>query len=127
MGAGHNFIVVYNAAIPVGFASFAEIEPTVFKLHKLYVLLNQQGRGIGNFTIDQVIAELKAAGATALRLNVNRHNKAKSFYEKSGFAVIGEEKIDIGSGFFMDDYVMEKKLAETAGTFVLTSEAEKNG
>ena len=53
---------------------------------------------------------MKAKGATVLQLNVNRHNTAKSFYEKLGFAVIKEEDIDIGSGYFMNDYIMEKRL-----------------
>lgn len=111
MENGHRFILVYNAGIPVGFASFNEVEPTVFKLQKIYLLPNQQGRGTGRFTLHQVISLVQPAGATVLRLNVNRHNKAKSFYEKLGFAVVREETIDIGHGYVMDDYVLEKKLA----------------
>lgn len=112
MEAGHQFIIVYNAAIPVGFASFNEIEPTIFKLQKIYLLPNQQGRGTGRFTIEQVLAEITPRGATALRLNVNKHNQAKSFYEKLGFDVISDVKIDIGSGYFMDDYVMELRFGK---------------
>jgi RsiW-degrading membrane proteinase PrsW (M82 family)/GNAT superfamily N-acetyltransferase len=110
MESGHQFILVFNAGIPVGFASFNEISPTIFKLQKIYLLQNQQGRGTGRFTIEQVISLVKEKDATALRLNVNRHNKAKLFYERMGFAVIAEEKIDIGGGYVMDDYVMEKKV-----------------
>ncbi len=112
MAEGHWFIIVYNNAIPVGFASFSEIEPLIYKLQKIYVLPNQQGRGTGRFTIEQVIDEINIAGAVALRLNVNRHNKAKSFYERIGFMVISEEKTDIGEGYFMDDYVMELRFNE---------------
>jgi RsiW-degrading membrane proteinase PrsW (M82 family)/ribosomal protein S18 acetylase RimI-like enzyme len=112
MAAGHQFIIVYNNTIPVGFASFSEIEHTVYKLQKIYILHNQQGRGTGKFTIDQILSDIRPKGATALRLNVNRYNKAKTFYERLGFTVIKEEKIDIGSGYVMDDYVMEKQLTE---------------
>ena len=112
MASGHQFIVIYNSSIPVGFASFSEVEPAIYKLQKVYVLINQQGRGTGRFAIDQVIAAIRPKGATALRLNVNRFNQAKGFYEKMGFAVISEEKIDIGSGYEMDDYVMEKSLEQ---------------
>lgn len=108
MENGHSFLVVYNAGIPVGFASYSMLEPAVCKLQKLYVLSNQQGRGTGRFLVDQVTALAIESGASSLRLNVNRHNKAKSFYEKIGFSVIREEKIDIGSGYVMDDFVMEK-------------------
>jgi RsiW-degrading membrane proteinase PrsW (M82 family)/ribosomal protein S18 acetylase RimI-like enzyme len=110
MADGHQFIIVYNNAIPVGFASFSEVEPAIYKLQKIYLLPNQQGRGTGKFTIEQVISEIRPRGATALRLNVNRHNKAKTFYEKLGFTIISEVKIEIASGYYMDDYVMEKKL-----------------
>jgi len=41
---------------------------------------------------------------------VNRQNNAKNFYEKLGFVVIKEEDIDIGNGYFMNDYVMEMML-----------------
>ena len=112
MAAGHQFIIIYNNAIPVGFASFSEVDAAVYKLQKIYVLQNQQGRGTGKFAIGQVIAAVKPKGTTTLRLNVNRFNKAKSFYERLGFVVIGEEAIDIGNGFVMDDYVMEMKLTE---------------
>jgi ribosomal protein S18 acetylase RimI-like enzyme len=48
--------------------------------------------------------------AKALQLQVNRFNKAKEFYEKLGFTVIKTADFDIGNGYFMNDYVMEKKL-----------------
>ena len=108
----HQFILIYNAGIPVGFASYSEIEPTVYKLHKIYVLPVHQGRGTGKFILQQIINDIKPKGATALRLNVNRSNTAKSFYEKMGFTVIRTEDIDIGNGFFMNDYVMELLLEE---------------
>jgi GNAT superfamily N-acetyltransferase len=104
------FIIVYDGVDPVGFASFSLIEPQVYKLHKIYVLPSQQGKGTGRFIIDQLIKVMKTKGATTLQLNVNRHNNAKVFYEKLGFAVIKEEDIDIGSGYFMNDYVMAKKF-----------------
>lgn len=106
----NQFIIAYNSGIPVGFACFSEIEPAVYKLHKIYVLFSQQGKGTGKFMIEQVINDIKPKGAVALRLNVNRDNPAKQFYEKMGFTVIASEDIDIGNGFFMNDYVMEKRL-----------------
>ena len=113
MKDNHHFFIVYNAGIPIGFASYSETEPHIFKLHKIYILPLQQGRGTGRFVIEQLIEKVKEEGATALRLNVNRNNPALSFYQKLGFVPIREEDIDIGSGYFMNDYVMEKKLTET--------------
>ena len=83
---------------------------TTWKLHKIYILATQQGKGTGKFVIDHIIKEIKLQGAIALQLQVNRNNKARSFYEKLGFVVIDEADFDIGNGYFMNDYVMEKKL-----------------
>jgi ribosomal protein S18 acetylase RimI-like enzyme len=60
--------------------------------------------------MDHISKEIKDKGAVALQLQVNRQNKAKGFYEKAGFTILEEIKLDIGGGFVMDDYVMEKKL-----------------
>jgi ribosomal protein S18 acetylase RimI-like enzyme len=110
MEDGCHFIIVYDEKEPVGFAAFQEIKPTNWKLHKIYILTTQQGKGTGKFVIDHIIKEIQEKAATALQLQVNRHNKAMSFYEKIGFTVIEEADFDIGNGWFMNDYIMEKKL-----------------
>jgi ribosomal protein S18 acetylase RimI-like enzyme len=104
------FIIAYDGVDAVGFASFSLTGPQVYKLHKIYVSPSQQGKGTGRFIIGELVKEMKTKGANILQLNVNRHNNAKAFYEKLGFIVIKEEDIDIGSGYFMNDYVMEKKF-----------------
>jgi ribosomal protein S18 acetylase RimI-like enzyme len=111
MNDGCQFIIIYDEAEPVGFAAYQETEPSIFKLHKIYVLIPQQGKGSGRFIIDYIVSEIRQQGATALQLQVNRANKAKNFYEKLGFTVIREADFNIGNGYFMNDYVMEKKLS----------------
>lgn len=110
MADGCRFIIVYNEAQPVGFASYQEIKSSVFKLHKIYVLTSQQGKGTGRFLIDYIISDIQQKGATSLQLQVSRKNKARDFYEKLLFTVIDEKDFDIGNGYFMRDYIMEKKL-----------------
>jgi ribosomal protein S18 acetylase RimI-like enzyme len=107
---GCQFIIVYENNNPAGFAAYSEIEPAIYKLHKIYILPSQQGKGTGKLMIDYIISDIIQKGATALQLQVNRHNKAKGFYEKLGFTVLKEVDFDIGNGYFMNDYVMEKKL-----------------
>ncbi|MEO6670774.1 MAG: GNAT family N-acetyltransferase [Ferruginibacter sp.] len=109
----HHFIIVKENEEAVGFASYSPKQQNnkkVFRLHKLYVLPNQQGKGTGKFLLNFIITEIKESGAEILELNVNRHNKAFYFYRKNGFTISREEDIDIGSGYFMNDYVMEKPL-----------------
>lgn len=111
LAGGHSFMLAQLDNKPVGFASYSlQDTPGVYKLHKLYVLTGIQGKGIGKSILDFVMQQLSALQATALRLNVNRQNKARLFYEKLGFSVIGEEDNDIGNGYFMNDYVMEKPV-----------------
>jgi ribosomal protein S18 acetylase RimI-like enzyme len=107
----HRFILVIENGVYIGFASFSSHEdPVVYHLNKIYILPGQQGKNIGKQILEFVISEVKAAGASSLQLNVNRHNKATHFYEKHGFKIIRSEDIDIGMGYFMNDYVMELHL-----------------
>lgn len=106
-----DFILLLDSNVPVGFAAYGWIAQGICKLHKIYVLREMQGKGMGAFIINEIITRLHIAGASALQLNVNRNNIAKGFYEKLGFTVIREEDIDIGGGYFMNDYVMEKPIA----------------
>lgn len=111
---GHRFIMAMLDKEAVGFASWSLIQPGVYKLHKLYVDTSIQGKGIGKKLVDYIVDVLENDKATALRLNVNRHNKARVFYEKIGFTIIGEEDVDIGNGVFQNDFIMEKKITVSA-------------
>jgi GNAT superfamily N-acetyltransferase len=106
MNKGHFFIIGKDEdEVPIGFASYSETEKEIFKLHKLYVLPDRQGKGIGRDFLEFITNDIKFMGAKALDLNVNRYNhNAKAFYEKNDFVVIGEEDINIGAGYFMNDY-----------------------
>ena len=102
------FLIVERGEEPIGFAAWSAMaEPGVFKLHKLYVLPGQHGKGLGRGMLQYIYDSIRPEGATRLRLNVNRHNKARQFYERMGFTVIGEEDIPIGQGYFMNDFIME--------------------
>jgi ribosomal protein S18 acetylase RimI-like enzyme len=52
----------------------------------------------------------KNKGMFYLTLQVNRFNKAVSFYRNLGFKIIDEQDFDIGNGYFMNDYVMQLDL-----------------
>lgn len=80
------------------------------RIHKLYILPETQGSGLGKILIDQVEREAKKQGNTRLHLNVNKQNNAVGFYQKHGFAVDHEEVLDIGNGYVMDDYIMIKQI-----------------
>ncbi len=97
-----------------GFASYGPAsEPGVMKLHKLYLLPELHGRGLGSRLLQHCEREVRAAGARHLMLSVNKRNtQAIAAYQRNGF-VIGESVVtDIGNGFVMDDYIMAKEFPD---------------
>lgn len=106
---GHTFLIVEENNKKLGFAAYSLLDGVnqVYKLQKIYVLPEFQGRGLGSGLISEVISRVRQQGGEKLRLNVNRFNSAKGYYEKIGFKVIATVDIPIGRGFFMNDYIME--------------------
>jgi GNAT superfamily N-acetyltransferase len=114
MNDGHQFILAVDNDKTVGFASYSskDDEANIFKLHKLYVLPDQQGKSIGKILLNHIVDEIKKQNAASLELNVNRYNTALQFYKKNGFEVIKEEDVDIGNGYFMNDFVLRKLITD---------------
>lgn len=105
------YLLLFEGNNAVAFAAYSPRKENtdIYKLHKLYCLPSTQGKGYGKLLLDTVCTKVLAAGKHILELNVNRHNPAKGFYEKLGFAVAHEEDIPIGP-YWMNDYVMRKQL-----------------
>ncbi len=97
---------------PIGFASYAMEDDGRVKLHKLYLLPERQGRGLGQRLIAHVMERAAVLGGSEVWLQVNKRNaRAIASYEKAGFKVAREAVFDIGNGFVMDDYLMAKVIA----------------
>lgn len=80
------------------------------KIHKIYLMPETQGKGIGKKVIEEIEKLAFQNNSKALLLNVNRFNSALGFYKKVGFEIIDEVNIEIGNGYLMEDYVMEKRF-----------------
>lgn len=116
LNAGQVFVLQFvsepeDTNVPVAFASYSikDEAKKIYKLNKLYLNPDLQGAGLGKKLLQEVEKQLNEIGAEWLDLNVNRFNKARIFYERVGFEIIGEEDIPIGE-YFMNDFVMRKKL-----------------
>lgn len=107
----HQFILISENDIPLGFASFQNnaIENKT-KLHKIYVLSEIKGTGLGKKLLDFIELEAKKNNQTHIFLNVNKKNDAIQFYKKTNFVIQFKEVISIGNNFVMDDFVMEKEI-----------------
>jgi GNAT superfamily N-acetyltransferase len=106
---GQHFLLLFDAETTVGFAAVSQEEPGYFKLHKIYVLPAMQGTGAGKYLLAAVEQYVKSVGGKKLALNVNRYNKARTFYEKMNFVVMEEVDIPIGP-YWMNDFIMLKQL-----------------
>jgi diamine N-acetyltransferase len=95
-----------------GYCSYALTERYgELKLEQLYLLPELHGRGLGRFMLQHVEAEAALLGCSTIMLTVNKGNtSAISVYEHTGFVVRESAVFDIGNGFVMDDFVMEKCL-----------------
>ncbi len=110
MEKGHQFYIAELDGNSFGFASVSSEGDGNYKLNKLYVTPITQKTGAGKALLNEVIGYAKQNGAAKLFLQVNRNNNAKSFYEKNGFRIAREMDLDIGNGYFMNDYIMELVL-----------------
>jgi ribosomal protein S18 acetylase RimI-like enzyme len=109
--SGQIFLVIHEGGTASGYASYTPLnEKGEYKLNKIYVDTRLQGKGLGRSLLNDVISRVNRAGGKSLQLNVNKYNKAVGFYKSMGFTVKKEELLDIGRGYFMDDYVMELVL-----------------
>lgn len=81
-------------------------------LSKIYVKQIFRGKGVGKSMLKFVEQKSQSENIGTIWLTVNRFNSgAINWYLRHGFIVIEEQKKDIGGEFYMDDFVMEKKLA----------------
>jgi len=108
---GITWLTISDATVIIGFASVGPHGDDTYKLHKLYLLPEYHGRGIGAMALDRVEQLAWEAGKHTLVLNVNKHNpKAIRSYERAGWHIAEEVVNDIGNGYVMDDFIMTKQL-----------------
>jgi ribosomal protein S18 acetylase RimI-like enzyme len=95
-----------------GFAAHGPTEqPDLFKLHKVYLHPAYHGQGLGTSLLRHCEREAQQLGVKRLMLAVNKGNaKAIAAYRRNGFTIRESVVLDIGQGFVMDDYLMEKDL-----------------
>lgn len=94
----------------VAFASSLPGErPGELMLDKLYVRPRRQRMGYGAALIEHTCERAVRLGYGRVVLAVNKRNaSAIAAYEKHGFRIREAVVKDIGEGFVMDDYVMER-------------------
>ena len=94
----------------VGFAPRYEGKEEMY-LSKVYILSDCRHQGVVRRLFDLVEEEARKEGLSKIRLTVNKHNThAYEVYQHYGYENVESVKADIGSGYYMDDYVMVKRV-----------------
>lgn len=94
----------------VGYMAVKEEEGKLF-LSKFYVRKEHRGKGYASRAIAFLEKLCKDRNLSHIWLTVNRYNTSSiAVYEKKGFRIVREQCADIGNGFVMDDFIMEKEI-----------------
>jgi GNAT superfamily N-acetyltransferase len=108
---GYDYRILESGGEYAGyFAVRAEPDTRALFLSKLYVRKAMRRRAIARRAIEWMSVHAQALELDRICLTVNRHNFALQVYERLGFEIVEDVVTDIGGGFVMDDYRLEKRL-----------------
>jgi len=107
---GYKYFMVFGNGEVLGYLA-VKADRNQLLLSKLYLKKEFRGRGYFNEMLSFAEKIAKEKGLNSLYLTVNKHNdNSIAVYLKKGFFIKKEQVTDIGNGFVMDDYVMEKVI-----------------
>ncbi len=106
--SGYEYYLIFDNGIPAGYLGFCLKDDFLF-LSKLYLKQEMRGKGLGRSSIEFAENYAKQNNISKIRLTVNKYNMTSVYvYNNLGFQKIDAVETDIGGGFIMDDYIMEK-------------------
>lgn len=107
---GYRYFFVRDNGAAYGYFAVKPTDDDFF-ISKLYILHLARGKGIGKTCMSYIEEIARRSPCKRLTLTVNKKNAAAiAAYEKMGFSTYDEGVVDIGGGFKMDDFYMEKGL-----------------
>ena len=107
---GYEYYFVECDGEKAGFVGVKVEEKRLF-LSKLYIKEEYRGRGISSIVLGFLEDKCRREDLQAVYLTVNKYNdRAYEVYIKNNYKVIEDVVTDIGSGYVMDDYVMQKTI-----------------
>lgn len=110
LASGYEYWILRAGNVNVGYTG-VKVEDGKLFLSKLYVLKPFRGLGYSSAAFRHLETIASARGLSAIWLTVNRHNQHTiDVYLHRGFKVTRTQVADIGNGYVMDDYIMEKEL-----------------
>lgn len=90
----------------------AEPETNRYFISKIYLKAEERGKHFSSAVARFFDGVCRERGLCAMYLTVNKHNElGMRAYHANGFETIDAVVKDIGHGFVMDDYIMERPVA----------------
>lgn len=106
----YSYYLIFDGNLPAGYFSVAVRGCEMF-LSKIYIKSDFRGLGLASIAFEFIENEARSCHLDHIRLTVNRGNDSSiNIYEHRGFKIVDQQKLDIGHGFYMDDYIMEKPV-----------------
>jgi GNAT superfamily N-acetyltransferase len=99
-----------TAARDIGYCAIQQQPGRVMFLSKFYLHHAARGLGTGRRCMEFIEGFARRRELSLLWLTVNKGNPSVQAYQRLGFRIAAELTMDIGGGFVMDDYRMEKAL-----------------
>jgi len=102
--------LMMDADVACGYYAHRDDDEGVF-LSKLYVKKEHRGKGLARAAVARLEASARVLPRKRIWLTCNKHNDvALAVYERLGFETVDAVVTDIGAGFVMDDYILEKRV-----------------
>jgi ribosomal protein S18 acetylase RimI-like enzyme len=111
LGEGYVYYMAYADGEAAGYCAIRPDEAGEIFLSKIYVKKEFRGMGLARAFIDGFLEEFREGNYKKIRLTVNKGNADSiAAYKRLGFEIVYSVVSDIGEGYVMDDYIMERKL-----------------
>ncbi|WP_073587846.1 GNAT family N-acetyltransferase [Anaerocolumna xylanovorans] len=107
---GYEYYLLKPDGAAVGYIGMKIMEDNSLFLSKFYISKECRGMGYAREAMDFIAAFCKDRGLNKIWLTVNKHNNSIKIYEKLGYHIKQTQVADIGNGYVMDDYIMEKDI-----------------
>ena len=109
---GYCYYLISNSKNAIGYLCLLpDPDSNKIMISKIYVDKSENGNGYGTQLINLTKTIAKEKNINTIWLTVNKHNtNSINWYQKLGFNITKKIIMDIGEGYFMDDFVMELNL-----------------
>lgn len=107
----YEYYMVFDDGDFCGYFGICPESDTTLFLSKLYLRKDKRGKGAASVMFDFIFDKMKKDKREHIYLTVNRGNThAIEVYKKKGFKIVNNTVTDIGSGYVMDDHIMQKDI-----------------